>query len=305
MHLEFKMCLRDLALAAIASLPFVAVTSTAGAFDVTRFAQDGDGSVNTWMLEGDEGVVLIDTQRSLSAGGKAAEAVLAQSRPLLAILLTHPHPDHFGGLASLLEVFPSVPVYASAETLSIMERDANGFIALTRSVLGDDAPEEQPLPSETFQDEQDLRFGDIHLVVDEIGRGEADTMTMFYAPDENYLFTGDVVDNGMTPFLMEGHTLDWLAQLEEIRSAYSDRNPIVFPGHGERGDLALFDAQSDLLSWLHDQVRSGLVDGITEAEIEEIASAYDARYPNHPPVAAVPNLMVENIRAVARELEGP
>ena len=146
--------------------------------EVSRFTQEGDGSVNTWILEGAEVVVVIDTQRSLAAGRLAAQQVEAIGKPVAAILITHPHPDHFGGLASFLEAFPSAPVYASRETFDIMQADENGFIAATRVVLGDDAPSEQPLPSKTFQDEEELIFGDIRLTVDEIGQGEADAMSM-------------------------------------------------------------------------------------------------------------------------------
>jgi len=282
---------------------FAGPIQSAVAFEVTRFAQEGDGSVNSWILEGDEGVVVIDTQRSLSAGREIAAILQTIDKPLRAILLTHPHPDHFGGMASLMEAFPETPAYASAETLDIMRSDANGFIAMTKAVLGSDAPDTQPLPTKTFRDGQELRFGDIVLVVDEIGRGEAGAMTMFYAPDRNYLFTGDVVDNGMTSFMMEGHTLEWLAQLTEIGATYADRDPVIFPGHGADGDMALFDAQRELIAWLHAEVGARLSVGLTAADIDGIAARYERRYPDHPPVAAVPELMKENIRAVTRELQ--
>ena len=122
-------------------------TTSVSAFEITRVMQEGDGSVNSWVLEGDEGVVLIDVQRSLALCREAAEAVSATGQPLLAILLTHPHPDHFGGLQEVLEAFPDTPVYASEATTEIKATDANGFIAATKEVLGEDAPDRQPLLS--------------------------------------------------------------------------------------------------------------------------------------------------------------
>ena len=38
------------------------------AFTITRFHEPGVGSVNTWILEDSENVVLIDAQRTHSAG---------------------------------------------------------------------------------------------------------------------------------------------------------------------------------------------------------------------------------------------
>jgi len=36
--------------------------------------------------------------------------------------------------------------------------------------------------------------------------------------------------------------------------------------------------------------------------VEQIVETFERRYPDHPPVAAVPNPIAENIRAMAREL---
>ncbi|MEM7443550.1 MAG: MBL fold metallo-hydrolase [Pseudomonadota bacterium] len=267
-----------------------------------RFTQPGNGSVNTWILEGEETVVVIDTQRSLSAGREAAAQVAAIGKPVAAILLTHPHPDHFGGLQSFLEVFPDAPVYASEATGRVMANDENGLVAATKAVLGSDAPDQQPLPTRFFNDGQEIVYSDIRLIVDDIGQGEAATMSMFYASSINALFTGDVVDNAMTPFMMEGHTVDWLAQIEAISNDYGERDPTIFPGHGAQGSMALFDEMQQLISWVHRQIKKRATDGLDDAEIVEILAEYNARYRNYPPVAAIPNLMRENIRVVAAEL---
>lgn len=70
---------------------FTRPATSAAAFDILRVTQEGNGSVNLWILEGGDCVVLIDAQRSLSLGRNAAERVRATGKPLLAVSLTHPH----------------------------------------------------------------------------------------------------------------------------------------------------------------------------------------------------------------------
>lgn len=277
-------------------------TNERSSITVTRFTQEGEGSVNSWIIEDDANRVVIDTQRAMSAGRQLSDILQRDDKPLRAILITHPHPDHFGGLGALVERFPDTPVLSSPTTQRIMQNDENGFIALTKQVLGDDAPDQQPVPSLTFEDGETLTWGSITLVADERGVGEADSMTVFLEPNEGYLFVGDVVDNGMTPFLMEGHTRQWLAQLEGMQSDYGSQDLSVFPGHGARTDTALFEEGEEMLKWVRSAVVDKLDGGITESEVDAIVDAFNLRYPNRPAVAAVPNLMHENVRAVAKEL---
>lgn len=259
--------------------------------------------MNSWILHNDEGVVVIDTQRSLSAGRELAEQIEALEKPLLSVLITHPHPGHFGGLASVLEAFPGTPVLASEETTEILENDANGFIAATKRVLGDDAPDTQPLPTDNFRDGQRLDISGIDLVIYEMGKGEADSPTVFFAPEQNALFIGDIADNKRTGFLMEGHSVEWLAQIEKLQSLFADLGPQLYPGHGNPGGMEMLTSQTEWIEAVRNLVDERIEGGISDAEISEITGIISERYPDHLPVAMVPNLMSENIKAVAEEIE--
>lgn len=84
------------------------------------------GSVNVFVLRTPQGLVLIDTgtpgsenriwQGIAEIGGKISD--------LIAIVLTHAHPDHIGSAAALKRMAPNAKVYMSAVDAPILEDGA-------------------------------------------------------------------------------------------------------------------------------------------------------------------------------------
>ena len=112
------------------------------------------GKSLAWILRTRRGAVLIDT--GMDRDAKAVLAELGQEgvspAQVQAILLTHAHPDHWGGVAA----FPSAKVYAGAGDAAVLQGKAKlkGPIS---GVLGGMMP--APLPSvEAVEDGQVLQL---------------------------------------------------------------------------------------------------------------------------------------------------
>jgi glyoxylase-like metal-dependent hydrolase (beta-lactamase superfamily II) len=78
--------------------------------------------MNTYLIEGEDGVTLVDTGMSGSAGPILA-AAQSLGQPIRRILLTHAHTDHVGSLDELVKRLPDVEFLCSAPTARLLRGD--------------------------------------------------------------------------------------------------------------------------------------------------------------------------------------
>src|SRR5882757_6024886 len=275
---------------------------------VGSFSSDNPGSVNVFWLSTPQGLVLVDGLRTLSDARRALTQIQATGRPVAAILVTHPHPDHVGGLTEFHRAYPAAPIYANTATAEFVRTDPLGFYALTHQQLGDDHPAKPVVPDHTVAAGAPLDVAGLHLETAEFGAGEAVTAVAYYQPDTGALFAGDLVGNRVTPALLEGHTCGWLTGLDQLRARFPAAKNL-YPGHGAPGDPAtLIDAQREYLrtfrafTWPTAAESSPGGREVTADERRVVVTELDRRYPNYPRVASLPNTQELNIAAVAKEL---
>src|ERR687890_248249 len=270
------------------------------------------GPVNSWIIESKNGVVVIDTQRQLSEGKNVLEEAKKINKPILGVIITHPHPDHINGAEALLNGTANVPIYSTQSTVDIMKNDKGGLIALSKQILGNDYSNQTILPNNIVKSGKNITIDEITYNFEDIGPGEAGDMTLIYLPSQKILFTGDVVNNRMHPFLAEGHSSEWIKQIEYIMQNYSDAE-ILFPGHGQSGPpKTLLDEQLNYINTFRSlveeqqqQMQSAAEVGgenITEEGKARIKSELQSIYPNYISVATLSNMLDINIDAVAKEI---
>jgi glyoxylase-like metal-dependent hydrolase (beta-lactamase superfamily II) len=267
---------------------------------VNVFNEPGAGSVNSYWLTSADGIVIIDAQRTPSAAEKLVQQIKATGKPVLGIIISHPHPDHVRGLVVLAKAFPNAPIYSSQATLASIKTDKLHYF-----------PDHLPLPDKIIPPRQEFVIGDIRFQSDEIGPGEAEAMTMFYLPTENIVFSSDVISGPrMTPFLVEGRSGAWLKQLEAILPKYG-KVKTVYPGHGASGSpQALISEQKQYLVTFQGLIKARLgTGGLSPQNRESIVSEMERHYPKYLPVAFAPGMIETNRQllelnadAVAKEL---
>src|SRR5579862_991939 len=106
----------------------------------------GLGATST-LIYGDREAILVDTQFRISDAEKLADLIAAKGRHLKAILISHPHFDHYFGAAVLLKRFPGTPVYATATDVEFIQNTLADRLPRYRKAFGaDNIPADIPIP---------------------------------------------------------------------------------------------------------------------------------------------------------------
>ena len=78
--------------------------------------------VNAYLVETPAGIVVVDGTLTVSDSRAVRARLEAIGKPLLAVLVTHPHPDHYAGVAAVV-AGNDVPIVSAASVEHIIRRD--------------------------------------------------------------------------------------------------------------------------------------------------------------------------------------
>jgi glyoxylase-like metal-dependent hydrolase (beta-lactamase superfamily II) len=211
--------------------------------------------VNSYLLETDHGVVAIDTNLLISDIDALNARLAALKKPLLAIFVTHAHPDHFNGVMELVRV-REVPVYATLGVDKKIREIAEAKRAQWAPVYGSEWPSETFYPSVALVNRQVVDVDGLSITAREMGEAEshADSYFTVQEGDEPPIaFTGDLGFNGTHPYSADGHTTAWLLALDVLTRELAGVQHIL-PGHGAPTNMSLFDDQRRYLLYYREVV---------------------------------------------------
>ena len=255
--------------------------------------------VNSFIIEGERSVVLVDTQFVLSEANALLDKIGQLEKPLASIIITHPHPDHYNGLATVLAKYPGTAVHATAATIAGIHETAEPKRAYWTPIVGDNYPQTFAYPNVTVVDGQHMKIDDIDMQVFDLGAAECSDNTMIALPQIDAVIVSDLVYNRVHPWLAEGRTLKWLEALDLAKRRFTGA-ATFFAGHGSVGNIEMIDNQVTYITTARELVARTLKAEGSISEVGRMRLLDHIRnlYPNWP----LEMIIDMNLVALATEL---
>jgi len=262
----------------------------------------GWAPANTIMIEGDDGVILVDVGREIESANEVKKAFAEITRkPLKAIVLTHFHPDHIHGIRAYAteEDIRSgrVEIYAHeklVENLAGQSVQLGPILSMrTRYTFGAFlSPGDRkdmnmaigPLtrvgtftflpPTTTFKDRLDLTISGVRMKLIHVPSEAPDEIVAFL-PDSRILLSAEVIQGPTFPNLypLRGSKfrdpVKWFKSIDVLRSLGAEH---MVPGHGRpvsgaTGVEEVLRMYRDGIQFVHDQTLRYMNRGLTPDEL--------------------------------------
>jgi glyoxylase-like metal-dependent hydrolase (beta-lactamase superfamily II) len=222
--------------------------------------------INSTVIVGDNGVILVDSGGSDEVGRHIATAVRRiTDKPVTHVVNTHHHGDHYLGNVAFVgatfissELCRKMVLDSGHEWLGIMEHDIGRKLPGTKP-LAAEVTYSAGTRTETFIQGVRLVFWvppGSHTIGDLI----------VHLPEDKVLVAGDVLVSRIVPTLQDGFVKNWIQTLDELQTL----DVVYFvPGHGDLMTLRDVAALRDSMFRFYTGVKEGFRNGQSEGEIRK------------------------------------
>lgn len=222
--------------------------------------------VNTALIIGEKGAILVDTGFSTEIGKHIKQAVAAiTDKPVTHIINTHDHGDHSLGNAA----FQNSVIISSARCKTAMKTTSYEWMDLLKNITGQAQPDTHPvLPTQTYPEntKSSLTIHGVNLVIWVPHGSHTTNDLMVYLPDDKVLVAGDILTNTVMPSFRDASVKNWIATLDEITKMNLTS---IVPGHGPLMSISEVKELKTEMSKFYAAIETGYNNDLVDSEIRK------------------------------------
>ena len=198
--------------------------------DLWAFTAEGDP--NSGVIIGDESVMIVEAQATPRLANMVIEKVRSiTDKPITHLVLTNYHAVRVLG-ASAFNV--DQIIMSDAARGMVVERGQEDwdseFQRFPRLFEGHESIPGLTYPTITFSDSMTVYLGNRKVEIKQIGRAHTAGDSVVWVPDEQVMFTGDIVEKHSACYCGDGYFSEWGPTLNNVKE-YDPQS--VAPGRGD------------------------------------------------------------------------
>jgi len=198
--------------------------------DLWAFTAEGDP--NTGVIIGDDCVMIVDAQATPRLAAKVVENIrTVTDKPIKYVVLSHYHAVRVLGASAYNaeQIIASQTCRAMVAERGQEDWDSE-FERFPRLFQGHESIPGLTWPTMTFTNKMSVYLGKRRVDLMHLGRAHTAGDIVAWVPDEEVMFTGDIVEYHSACYCGDGHFGDWGKTLDAI-SAFKPR--AIAPGRGD------------------------------------------------------------------------